>query len=160
METLNLVELLKGCPKGTPFYCRAHGVVTFDYIEAENNTIYCLAKDIYNNDYRAIFNSDGTFFISTGSEQILFPFKGGDWNTYRYNWEEFKLLIDTPVITIDGNEYKLEYYAGGNKVFNSGNKSTGLCISRFSRDIIIPAKDFDFEHPFSEENLSKNIVNK
>ena len=81
-ENLNLVEILKDCPKGTKLYSTIHGEVEFNGIS--NN------KDIYKIRYKTKTSGvygitpDGKFFSCFDGECILFPSK------YQRDWSKFK----------------------------------------------------------------------
>ena len=81
-ENLNLVEILKDCPKGTKLYSTIHGEVEFNGIS--NN------KDIYKIEYKTKTSGvygitpDGKFFSCFDGECILFPSK------YQRDWSKFK----------------------------------------------------------------------
>lgn len=85
-ENLNLVEILKDCPKGTKLYSLIYGYVELErisndendkypiFIRLTSNTIDCVAKD-----GRYIGNYDG--------ECVLFPSKE------QRDWSRFKQLV-------------------------------------------------------------------
>ena len=85
-ENLNLVEILKDCPKGTKLYSLIYGYVELErisndendkypiFIRLTSNTIDCVAKD-----GRYIGNYDG--------ECVLFPSKE------QRDWSKFKQLV-------------------------------------------------------------------
>ena len=81
-ENLNLVEILKDCPKGTKLYSTIHGEVEFNGIS--NN------EDIYKIEYKAKTSGvygitpDGKFLSYFDGECILFPSK------YQRDWSKFK----------------------------------------------------------------------
>ena len=81
-ENLNLVEILKDCPKGTKLYSTIHGEVEFNGIS--NN------KDIYKIEYKTKTSGvygitpDGKFLSCFDGECILFPSK------YQRDWSKFK----------------------------------------------------------------------
>lgn len=87
-ENLNLVEILKDCPKGTKLYSTMFGEVDFDSIE--NNSTYpiIIKSKHYGIDRLSI---DGKRFVDCG-ECALFPSKEQrDWSkftTSRYNIEK------------------------------------------------------------------------
>ena len=87
-ENLNLVEILKDCPKGTKLYSTMFGEVDFDSIE--NNSIYpiIIKSKHYGIDRLSI---DGKRFVDCG-ECALFPSKEQrDWSKFtasRYNLEK------------------------------------------------------------------------
>lgn len=78
-ENLNLVEILKDCPKGTKLYSCLHGEVEFCNIATGSGfPISVLTKQSY---YQS-FTSDGRHLDLDG-ECILFPSKENrDWTTF------------------------------------------------------------------------------
>lgn len=43
MENLNLVELLRDCPTGMELDCTVFDNITFDYVNTQQNRVYCKA---------------------------------------------------------------------------------------------------------------------
>ena len=80
-ENLNLVEILKDCPKGTKLYSTVFGEVEFKCIE--KNAIYPI---IVRPDENTVcrFTADGRTLVRFCGECTLFPSR-----TQR-NWAEFK----------------------------------------------------------------------
>ena len=80
-ENLNLVEILKDCPKGTKLYSTVFGEVEFKCIE--KNAIYPI---IVRPDENTVcrFTADGRTLVRFYGECTLFPSR-----TQR-NWAEFK----------------------------------------------------------------------
>ena len=87
-ENIDLTEILKGCPKGTPFYSNVYGKVEFNCI------------DFYS-DYPIVFNylADGSvrltkagkIFIHIG-ECIVFPSEDQrDWSKFERFWDKPKV---------------------------------------------------------------------
>lgn len=79
-ENLNLVEILKDCPKGTKLYSALHGEVEFLQIEKDDKySIICCQ-----NGYFKRFNAQGLNYYSTDDgECILFPSKEQrDWSKF------------------------------------------------------------------------------
>ena len=80
-ENLNLVEILKDCPKGTKLYSTVHGEVKFRGI-VENAPYPIIVKANYEN--FESFTADGKMIVHFDGECTLFPSR-----TQR-NWAEFK----------------------------------------------------------------------
>ena len=80
-ENLNLVEILKDCPKGTKLYSTVFGKVEFKCIE--KNAIYPIIVKVSDENYDR-FTADGRVFVNFDGECTLFPSR-----TQR-NWAEFK----------------------------------------------------------------------
>lgn len=85
-ENLNLVEILKDCPKGTKLYSTVFGEVEFDHID--NRLTYGVI--IRSKDYGVEgFTVDGKKFSHCG-ECILFPSKEQrDWSKFKVKKERF-----------------------------------------------------------------------
>lgn len=84
-ENLNLVKILKDCPKGTKLYSTVFGEVEFDHIE-HNTTYPIITKSKpYGIDRSSI---DGKRFFDCG-ECVLFPSKEQrDWSKFNPNKEK------------------------------------------------------------------------
>ena len=80
-ENLNLVEILKDCPKGTKLYCTIYGYVTLDYIDEGSGYPICI-KHITGSTIR--LTSDGKIFGIFCGECILFP------SREQRDWSKFK----------------------------------------------------------------------
>ena len=80
-EKLNLVEILKDCPKGTKLYCTIYGYVTLDYIDEGSGYPICI-KHITGSTIR--LTSDGKIFGIFCGECILFP------SREQRDWSKFK----------------------------------------------------------------------
>lgn len=87
-ENLNLVEILKDCPKGTKLYSTMFGEVDFDNIENDSTYPIIIKSKHYGIDRLSI---DGKRFVDCG-ECVLFPSKEQrDWSKFTasvYNIEK------------------------------------------------------------------------
>ena len=82
-ENLNLVEILKDCPKGTKLYSTVFGSVEFDHINAHTNyPIVIRLKD--RKGYESL-TSEGKMFVDYDGECVLFP------SRENRDWSKFKL---------------------------------------------------------------------
>ena len=84
-ENLNLVEILKGCPKGTKFYSSVFGEVELEEIKKgylQPIGLRCLGGDI------VYIGVDGRLFPSYDGECTLFPAKD------QQNWAKFERFWD------------------------------------------------------------------
>ena len=91
---MNLVEILKDCPKGTKLYTPIWGEVIFvEVVESENNLYPILIFDSINN--YIYLTKDGHYLLNRkDSECILFPSKDQrDWSKFTAPW--CKKEIDT-----------------------------------------------------------------
>ena len=84
-ETLNLVEILKDCPKGTKLYSSVFGSVELEHIDIRANyPIVIRLKDL---DVRECLTTEGTLFTEYDGECILFPSKEQrDWSKFTAPW--------------------------------------------------------------------------
>lgn len=80
-ENINLVEILKDCPKGTKLYSTAFGDVYFYGISDNKEYPICIAV-AGNSDYRTL-TYDGKLWRDYGGECILFPSREQrDWSKF------------------------------------------------------------------------------
>lgn len=83
METkeFNLVEILKGCPKGTPLYSLLHGEVKFESIFGSDPAHPIIVEAFEG--ARMSFDKYGRYVANCGS-CVLYPSKENrDWTTFR-----------------------------------------------------------------------------
>ena len=92
---LDLVKILKDCPKGTKLYSTIHGEVAFDRVEVafdhvdDTNIIYPIV--VKYNDSLASFTGDGKYYIEYDGECVLFPSKDQrDWSKFERFWDKPK----------------------------------------------------------------------
>ena len=85
-ENLNLVEILKDCPKGTKLYSSVFGEVELDHIDTHTN--YTIVIRLKNLDVREWLTTEGTLFKEYDGECILFP------SREERDWSKFKLKKD------------------------------------------------------------------
>ena len=81
-ENLNLVEILKDCPKGTKLYSSVFCEVEFDHINTHTNyPIVIRLKD--RKEYESL-TSEGKLYETFGGECILFPSREErDWSKFK-----------------------------------------------------------------------------
>ena len=80
-ENLNLVEILKDCPRGTKLYSCLHGEVEFCGING-SDTAHPIMVTTQLKDSQT-FTSDGRYFFDFDGECMLFPSKDNrDWSTF------------------------------------------------------------------------------
>ena len=81
-ETLNLVEILKDCPKGTKLYYTVYGEVEFDHIA--NSSKYPIVFKLKGREWYESLTSEGKFEIEHDGECLLFPSKEQrDWSKFK-----------------------------------------------------------------------------
>ena len=82
-ENIDLIKVLKNCPKGFKLYSAVHGEVTFLSIEDGEYPIGVLLK---NDNCTVYYSSSGKVFASYG-ECILFPSEvQRDWSKFTAPW--------------------------------------------------------------------------
>ena len=86
---INVVEKLKGCPKGTKLYSPLFGEVEFVRIEIGSIIVKVLDNGIpYSN---VTFTAEGKWYSFKQSECLLFPSKDNrDWNKFNLTVNTFK----------------------------------------------------------------------
>ena len=89
-ENLNLVEILKDCPKGTKLYSPAYGDVELVNVLQDNGTLYPIVIKIPSNSADTFtcersFDKDGRIFADYSGECLLFPSRN------QRNWSKFKI---------------------------------------------------------------------
>ena len=85
-ENLNLVEILKDCPKGTKLYSTIVGEIEFGFIE--DNSIYPIVLIL--NGGHEYLTSDGKLFNQFDGECILFPSREQrDWSKFKPKKDRF-----------------------------------------------------------------------
>ena len=85
-ENLNLVEILKDCPKGTKLYSPVFGEVEFENINDIIGPIV-VTTNIGNAEY---FTADGKILARYDGECLLFPSKD------QRDWSKFKVKSNKP----------------------------------------------------------------
>lgn len=93
-ENINLVEILRDCPRHMNFYSPVYGDVVF--IRIKRGTVYPIIVRQYGKDYVTTFTEDGRILSIPDTECALFPSKElRDWSKF---WKNGDILIkdDTP----------------------------------------------------------------
>lgn len=89
-ENLNLVEILKDCPKGTKLYSPVLGEVKFEGIDVDKP--YPILVTVEENEHESSnlvgFTTDGRFLYSYKGECVLFPSKD------QHDWSKFKVPVE------------------------------------------------------------------
>ena len=88
-ENLNLVEILKDCPKGTKLYTTTYGDVELIRVHQNDYVDYPIKikiNEIYNDE----LTLDGRFFVDYDGECVLFPSKE------QRDWSKFKVKSNKP----------------------------------------------------------------
>lgn len=91
-KNLDLVKILRNCPRGTKLYSTVRGEVEFDHIDSDKDyPIHTTNKDSL-----ALFTGDGKYYIEYDGECVLFPSKD------QRDWSKFK----TPIKKFDYSTLK------------------------------------------------------
>lgn len=115
MKELNLVEILKNCPKGTKLYSTIYGEVEFeniDHQEKENYPIYFYKCGVLQS-----VTNDGLHLIEHDGECTLFPSKDNrDWSTFKVEkpkWNPDTLQPFDKVLVRDNedNKWQSDFFA-------------------------------------------------
>lgn len=85
-ENLNLVEILKDCPKGTKLYSTVFGEVEFDCIDKGENSV----KFVKSDGYRGSVTAQGLVLSCYDGECTLFPSREQrDWSKFKVKKPKF-----------------------------------------------------------------------
>lgn len=106
-ENLNLVEILKDCPKGIKLYSTVYGYVTL--VEVQNSGRFPIKYMIRDGIYNSV-TAQGLFLLECEGECVLFPSKDQrDWSKFKVNKEKFDPKTLNPfdkVLVRDRRKYK------------------------------------------------------
>lgn len=79
-ENINLVEILKDCPKGTKLYCTVYGEVTLYYVNLEDKRVVVKTDNHQLNVENIVFFLSDGRLLDEDEECVLFPSRGQrDW---------------------------------------------------------------------------------
>lgn len=114
MKELNLVEILKDCPKGTKLYSTIYGEVVFERIDHFGGVIYPIC--FYEGENLQCVTKNGLHLVEHDGECSLFPSKGNrDWSTFRIPFRDGDIVTyedeDGYVRVFIFNEYTSDGYA-------------------------------------------------
>ena len=87
---MNIVELLKECPKYTKLYTITHGEVLFDHVEG--NCIVVITK--ISDNFTEYLKLDELGRLSEHGQTVLFPSKSGTWDDFDIT----KIEINSPFV--------------------------------------------------------------
>ena len=81
-KELNLVEILKDCPKGTKLYSTIYGEVVFENVYHDDCVIYPIC--FYDGEFLQCVTKNGLHLVEHDGECSLFPSKDNrDWSTFK-----------------------------------------------------------------------------
>lgn len=139
-ENLNLVEILKDCPKGTKLYTTVYGEVEFYGIENENGKEYPV-KFVKSDGYRGSATAQGLVHACYDGECILFPSKEQrDWDLFtvpnckKYKFDPKTLQPFDRVLVRDScvSEWRCAFYSHTREIKSSPYKyCTTSCIYKY-----------------------------
>ena len=87
-ENLNLVDILKDCPKGTKLYSTMYGDVEFESINEDKSHPIIVRID---DDHTECFSIDGKIYSFYDGECVLFPSKEErDWSKFNPKTKQTK----------------------------------------------------------------------
>ena len=144
-ENLDLVKILKDCPKGTKLYSTIHGEITFDHVD-DNNKDYPIVINCIHKLIRYAYN--GRFDIDCDGECTLFPSKDQrDWSKFTAPWykkERFdpKILQPFDKVIVKGSDFK--WVCGIFSHYDKTKFMPYICIGWFYK-VCIPYND-DTKH--------------
>ena len=93
-ENLNLVEILKDCPKGTKLYSLIYGDVELEKISNDENDKYPIFIRLHDNTIDDVAK-DGRYLGNYDGECVLFPSKDQrDWSKFKPT--EAYITLDEP----------------------------------------------------------------
>ena len=88
-ENLNLVEILKDCPKGTKLYSTVFGEVELEKINNDENDKYPISIRLHDNTIDDVAK-DGRYIGNYDGECVLFPSKDQrDWSKFKPKQPKF-----------------------------------------------------------------------
>ena len=92
MEKLNLVEILKDCPKGTPLYTTICGSVELEGVESILNNGYPITVRGKNGDLETVTSEGRLYQYAQDGECVLFPSKENrDWSQFNKPKSKYKV---------------------------------------------------------------------
>lgn len=107
-KELNLVEILKDCPKGMRLYSIIYGEVIFEKIDHCDDTIYPIC--FYEGENLQCVTKNGLHLVEHDGGCTLFPSKENrDWSTFKVEkpkWNPDTLQPFDKVLVRDGKNYK------------------------------------------------------
>lgn len=152
-ENLNLVEILKDCPAGTPLYCTIFGPVTFIRIEPYSTHPIVVHQPIKNLTTEVTFTKEGFLYKSaSGAECVLFPSQTcRDWSKFKLPQTKEFVEGDHILYNEDGNKFlgvfanysrgsmcKIIVYSGENSTFLNVNIKKLTKLEKFDPKMLRP----------------------
>lgn len=186
-ENLNLVEILKDCPKGTKLYSTVFGEVEFEEI-TKNITLPIAVRtnDGLIDDKIESFSADGKIYSYYDGECVLFPSKDQrDWSKFtahllekqdkKSSWkpskEEMDVLYSLSYITNEYDEHKEDvithlYQDLKREFFNDSSYENMFSLDNKEDDVrrkstiqvLEYARSLDAYNQYGKADIDKNIA--
>ena len=147
-ENLNLIEILKDCPKGTKLYSPIYGDVELMNVSQSKYEMYPIRVKLNDNASES-FTEDGRLYAEHSGECILFPSKEQrDWSKFKPKKPKFDtktLQVFDKVLVRMSNESYNTWYADfvAEPVYTEDE--TPLTIGAKEANMVIPYND-DTKH--------------
>ena len=108
-ENLNLVEILKDCPKGTKLYSTVYGEVELEELYQDKDTLYPIRVKLRDNALDD-FSKEGRLDVDYSGECMLFPSREQrDWSQFKPKQPKFDPNTLKPfdkVLARDSDEFR------------------------------------------------------
>lgn len=89
-KNIDLIKILKDCPKGTKFYSILYGQVEFISVNPKNDSCQIILKELKRNSITFV-DSKGKYFHECDGECTFFPSKDQrDWSKFSAPWYKKK----------------------------------------------------------------------
>ena len=145
-ENINLLKILKDCPRGTELYCSVLGKVTFLCIDDLNSVYPIKVKVGFGTNQSKQFTKYGTYFSGVG-ECILFPSENQrDWKKFTAPWYKNAELKYQDQYKLVPNKFDLRTLKPFDKVLVK-------CTSIYNSNLVWRAELFS--HFYVENNSIK-----
>ena len=131
-EDLNLVEILKDCPKGTKLYSLIYGDVELEKISNDENDKYPIFIRLHANTIACVAK-DGRYLGNYDGECVLFPSKDQrDWSKFKVK----KLKFDPK--TLQPFDRVLAFFDGiwNCDLYSHYSDSRNICVGARVRRVI------------------------
>ena len=147
-ENLNLVEILKDCPKGTKLYSSVFGEVELDHIDTSAN--YPIIIRLKGGEGYESITSEGKMFADYDGECVLFPSREErDWSKFKPTCE-FK---DGDIVATNSGNW-IGITTGG----HAHNYMPTYCVLSHNRDVKLyfgRKKEWGFNRLATEEEKQR-----
>ena len=118
-ENIDLIKILKDCPKDWKFYSPLCGEVKFIEIRDKSNGYYIRMTDLFNSLGNLLFTKEGFYFSNNGAECLLFPSKDQrDWSKFTAPWYKKRKFdpktlksFDRVLVRDEGNHWDCDLFS-------------------------------------------------